>query len=123
MQNGFVLFPPPMETDTVTIRQECESAMQQAKEAITSESMADAEQARDKCNEAKSAAKTMIDTFDNEMDELRKQKRRLDDKLADLKREQRPWRAYCEDLELLARRCNNHFFSLRKEAQSFGQKV
>lgn len=64
----------------------------------------------------------MYDKLENEMDDLRKQERHLRDLMADLKKEQRSWKAYIDDLQDLARRCNNEFWSLRKEKEAFNLK-
>ena len=109
--------------DQSTIEQHCVEAIEQAKKALADPRVQELEAARDTCIEAKSGAKSLHDMLENEMDELRKKKRHLEDLMADLKKEQRSWKAYVDDLQELARRCNNSFWSLKREAQSLNVKL
>ena len=114
---------PSMNTDQSTIEQHCVEAIELAKQALTNTNVQEAESARDTCIEARSGAKSLYDALENEMDDLRKQSRHLADLMADLKKDQRRWKAYMDDLQELSRRSTNQFWELKREAQAFNQKV
>ena len=114
---------PPMNQDSSTIEQHCVEAIELAKQSLTLQNIKEVETARDTCLEAKSGAKSMFDMVENEMDDLRKQKRHMEDIMSTFKKDQRMWKAYIDDLQDLARRCNNYFWDMKKEAQALNVKL
>lgn len=100
-------------------KQAAELTLERAKDALKAQlSPADYEVKRDECTDMASAVSSITDFFDDEMEKLRKQKRAIDDAIADRKREQRPFKALHEDLREHAKRLNNAFFDSRRELQS-----
>ena len=106
------------DTDLSTIRQASLLSHTQAKTVLELGGTADLEQQRDDCIEKKNACQSIIDQCDNDMDALRKQKRQLDDAIAEINKVKREFKNLKEDLDLDAKRLNNSYWDEKK-----GRKV
>lgn len=73
---------------------------------------------RDVLNDLVAAVKTIIGDYEDQMESFKKQKRRIDDQISELKVQMRPWKAYKEDLQEQSKRHNNAFWDAKREMQS-----
>lgn len=97
------------------IKEQAEMALETATKLLHSDlPPADYESQRDNCQEQQSAVKSIIDYYEDLMDAKRKQKRKLDDEIADLKTAQRPFNALNEDLKNIGKRHNNAFWDAKR---------
>ena len=100
--------------DILTIRSAANLAHSRAKLVLTSVSAEDAEVQRDDCLEKANAVVSVINSCEDQIEDFRRQKRALDDKMADVKSVQREFDCLKADLNLDAKRLNSHFWDLKK---------
>ena len=75
------------------------------------------EASKDKLLENASALKTILDMYDDKEDQHKKNKRAIDDAIADIKIAKRPIKALHDDLKEWGRRATNEFWSAKKQGQ------
>lgn len=102
------------EQDILTIRHEAHLAHDRARLALQGGTMDDLEQQRDDCEEKRNAVQTVINGLEDQLEAFRKQKRAIDDQMADVKSLQREFSSLSADLSVDAKRCNNSFWSLKR---------
>jgi peptidoglycan hydrolase CwlO-like protein len=106
-------------TESQAIREAAETTLDNAKSLISMQvNPRDYESKSDECNDMASALTTVIDLYESQMDALRKEKRSLDDKLADLKAAQRPYENLKRDLQNYAKRLKNRFWDAKREMET-----
>lgn len=79
----------------------------------------DCEQHRDECEECKNAVQTVINACENRLDELRREKRAIDDQMADVRKVQREYEGYKADLATAVKRLNNQYWDMRKSQKVY----
>jgi len=102
------------EQDIITTRNEAKEAHETAKFVLTKDSAPDAEQQRDLCEEKKNGVISVINFCEDQLEALRKEKRKLDDKMADVRSLQREFDGLKADLTTDFKRLNNHFWDIKK---------
>lgn len=102
------------EHDIITIRAEAKQAHDHAKLVLTKDSAPDLEQQRDVCEEKKNAVIAVVNFCEDQLEELRKEKRKLDDKMADVRSLQREFDGLKADLTTDYKRLNNAFWDVKK---------
>ena len=103
-----------LDSDILTIRSAAKLSHDRAKLALEKDNMPDLEQQRDDCEEKRNAVQTVINGLEDQLESFRKQKRAIDDQMADVKSLQREFSCLSADLATDAKRCNNSFWSLKK---------
>jgi len=98
-------------------------AIAKAKDLLTGEhAPGEYEALRDNLLDLASAFKQATDAFDDQELDKRKQKRKLDNEIADIKAARRPFDNAETDLKEMAKRANNAAWDARRRMQSYGVK-
>jgi peptidoglycan hydrolase CwlO-like protein len=100
--------------DILRIRSEATLAHDKAKLTLSRDSTADFEQQRDDCEEKKNATITVINFCEDQLETFRKQKRAIDDQMADVRSLQREFESLKAELTQDAKRLNNAFWDVKR---------
>lgn len=102
------------ESDIINTRSEAQKAHQLAKLSLQEGKMPDLESQRDDCEEKRNAVQSVVNYLEDQLEAYRKQKRAIDDKMADVKSLQREFSGLSADLATASKRCNSMFWDLKK---------